>query len=376
MYQGSRITHNVKWLLLIATTLVTLGLVFIYSASSVFALEKFCSSHYFVKKQLIGVVLGIIGLIVIRALPLSLIKKITPYAFWGSLLLTAGTLVPGLSRHIHGSSRWLSLGGFAFQPSELLKATFIMYLAYLLTKKEHRINTFSAAYLPLLMVMGITALILLKQPDFGLTVTLVTTAFLLFFIAGIPTHHLLLSIAPLIPAVIGLILYKPYRVKRILTFLNPWDDPQGSGFQIIQSLIAIGSGSVWGLGIGHSKQKFFYLPMQHTDFIFSIIAEETGFMGATFIIVLFIAFLFVGMRIAWHMHDRYCMFTTLGFVILISLQAVINIFVTTGLLPTKGIGLPFVSYGNSALICSISMLGLIINGAHDARVNHSYGLKK
>ena len=348
----------------IVGTLLVIGLLFIYSASSIFALEKFGQSHYFVKKQLVGLVLGILGLVLIQMFPLQLIKKITPFFFWGSLGLTSLTLVHPFAVHIHGSSRWINLFGLSFQPSELLKIAFIMYLAYFLAKKERNLSSLWHTYIPFIVILGSTCAMLLKQPDFGLTVTLFITSFILLFIAHIPTKHMVISALGLIPVVIALIVFKPYRVQRILTFLNPWIDPQGSGFQIIQSLIAIGSGNFWGVGISHSKQKFFYLPMQHTDFIFSIIAEETGFFGSLLLISLFILLLYFGMHIAWGLPDTFSTFTTLGFIILISLQTIINLAVTTGLVPTKGIGLPFVSYGNTALVCNLLMVGLLINLVH------------
>ncbi len=213
----------------------------------------------------------------------------------------------------------------------------------------------------------ITAILLLYQPDFVKAVTLSITSTLMFFIAGCNLTHLGPTLGSLVP-VAGLLIYmKPYRVQRVLTFLNPWEDPQGAGFQIIQSLIAIGSGSVSGVGIAQSKQKFFYLPMQHTDFIFSIIAEETGFIGASALIGLYILFLYTGLRIARTLRDPFCYYTTIGYVVLTSLQALINLFVATGLMPTKGLGLPFISYGNSALLCNLIMLGLIINFVYNNR---------
>ena len=341
--------------------LIIIGIVFIYSSSSVYALEKLGSAHYFVKKQIIGLIIGFIGLIAAFLFPLKIIKKLTPYIFWSTLLLTVGTLVKGISQNIHGSSRWLKIFGFSFQPSEMLKVAFVMYIAYIISKKENKLSSFFNAYVPVMIIVGIVSLILLMQPDFGTTVTLASTAFILIFIAKFKTAHLIFTLACMIPAAISLVYLKPYRLKRILTFLNPWEDPKGAGFQIIQSLIAIGSGSLWGVGIANSKQKFFYLPMQHTDFIFSIIAEETGFIGSLVIISLFITFTYLGMRIAWQLQDKYCIFTILGFVVLVSLQAIINLAVATGLVPTKGIGLPFVSYGNTALVCSLCMVGLIIN---------------
>lgn len=351
-------------LLFVCALLIFAGLLFIYSSSSVYAIEKFGESYYFVKKQIIAVLLGFIGLSIARLVPLQFIKKLTPIGFFGSLVLTAATLIPQLSVRIHGSSRWLNVPGFSFQPSELLKISLILYLAYLLDKHKNKHSSLSHTYIPLIIILGIMCAVLLKQPDFGLTVTLFITAFSMLFITQLQTKHILFALAGIIPGAVALVLFKPYRLKRILTFLDPWADPQGAGFQIIQSLIAIGSGNFTGLGITHSKQKFFYLPMQHTDFIFSIIAEETGFFGCALLISLYLLLLYFGMKIAWQLTDRFSMLATFGFITLISLQTVINLAVATGLAPTKGIGLPFVSYGNTSLICSMIILGLIMNMVH------------
>ncbi len=345
----------------IAMICVIIGMVFIYSSSSVYALERLGSADYYLRKQVAGFALGIVALFIIRFLPLAFIKQWVPWVFIGTLFLTALTFVPGFGQSIHGSQRWIFIAGFGFQPSEALKMAYVVYLGFLLEKKQYRLSSFTRGYLPILSVLGITALLLLMQPDFGQAVTLSLTTFLLLFIAQCQMKHLMLTLGSLLP-VAGLLIYmKPYRVKRVLSFLNPWDDPQGSGFQIIQSLIAIGSGNLTGVGIAQSKQKFFYLPMQHTDFIFSIIAEETGFLGASALIGLYILFLYTGFRIARTLRDPFCYYTTIGYVTLTSLQALINLFVATGLMPTKGLGLPFISYGNSALLCNLIMLGLIIN---------------
>ncbi len=342
------------------TALVIIGLLFIYSASSVAALELHGSPHYFLKKQLLGLLVGLVAFWFARTLPLSFIKSISPLLFFSSLMLTALTLMPSLGSRIHGSSRWLQLGSFSFQPSELLKVAFVLYLARFLDTHQYKAPSLRR-YISFLMIVGMASLVLLKQPDFGMTVTICATAFMMLFIVHANLTHLIITMLAAIPAGAALIYFKPYRWQRILTFLNPWDDPQGAGFQIIQSLIAIGSGSWLGIGVSHSKQKFFYLPMQHTDFIFSIIAEETGFVGATLLILLYGLLLYFGMRIAWQLNDLFSTLLVLGFVMLISLQAVINIAVACGLVPTKGIGLPFVSYGNSALVASLIMVGLICN---------------
>lgn len=362
---AQKIKKDLRIFIGIVACLIIIGILFVYSASSVFALEHYGSTYYFVKQQLKGLILGIVCIIFIQILPSIFFKKITPLFFLSSLCVTAATLLPFLSKQIHGSSRWVSFHGFGFQPSELLKVSFIMYLAYFLDKKIDRRNSFIHGYLPLLVVVGLSCLLILKQPDFGLAITLCLATFALLFVANFNVKYLLVTVGACIPVIIGLIVSRPYRLQRILTFLNPWQDPHGSGFQIIQSLIAIGSGSVWGIGIGNSKQKFFYLPMQHTDFIFSIIAEETGFVGCVCIIVLFILFLYYGIKIANSMKTNFAFFTIFGFIILMNLQAIMNMAVVSGLVPTKGVGLPFISYGNTALVCSLLMIGIIINLTRD-----------
>lgn len=345
----------------IIALLVMWGLIAIYSSSSVYALAKYGDAAFYVKKQLIGCIIGLIGLSIIQFFPPRFISYMTPALFIGSWIVTLFTLIPHIGQSIHGSNRWIFIGPISFQPSELLKVTFIMYMAYLLSKKQSKITSLWQSFLPLLSILGITAIVLLKQPDFGQTVTLCITAFLLFFVAHCKMKHLLITASSLIP-VAGLLIYlSPYRFMRILNYLDPWHDPQGSGFQIIQSLIAIGSGQLTGVGLAQSKQKFFYLPMQHTDFIFSIIAEETGFIGCMIILLCFMLFLYCGICIALSFDDLFASYTTLGFTFLITIQALINFAVTTGVAPTKGLGLPFLSYGNSALMCNIAFLGVIIS---------------
>ena len=324
-------------------------------------LEKCGSANYFVLKQIIAFFIGLSGIIAIQWVPTKIIQKLSPYAMLIALGLTLMTFIPAFARRIHGASRWISIGGIAFQPSELLKMALIVYVAYILSKKDWSQASIIHDYIPLLIIISLPCISILAQPDFGLTVTLAVTLFIMFFLASFRLKHLMISLSGLLPIAIGLMLLKPYRLKRILVFLNPWDDPLGSGFQIIQSLIAIGSGGFWGLGIGNSRQKFFYLPMQHTDFIFSVIAEETGFIGTVTIIGLYILLLYFGLRIAGHVNNSFASLVIAGFSMVTSLQAIINIAVTTGLVPTKGIGLPFVSYGNTALICNLLMVGIIVN---------------
>jgi cell division protein FtsW len=351
--KNKQLRADMHILLGIIIIIIIVGSLFIYASSSVYALESFGSASYFVEKQLVGIALGFVGLVIAALIPFPIIKKATPLFFVSSLALTALSLIPQFASRIHGSSRWIRLLGFSFQPSELLKVGLLLYLAHFLEKKLSRQESIFTTFIPLMIMLGIPSAILLKQPDFGFTVTLVSTALIVCFIMQFQVKQIFFSMIGLIPLVIALIAHQPYRVKRITTFLNPWSDPQGSGFQIIQSLIAIGSGGFTGIGIGQSKQKFFYLPMQHTDFILSIIAEETGFVGIFFLITLYLMLLYFGLRIASNMRDTFSQAFTYGAVILISLQAVINMAVTTGMAPTKGIGLPFISYGNTGLITNI-----------------------
>ena len=359
------VLKDVRILVGITLVLSIIGCIFIYSSSSVYALEKYGSANYFVIRQVIGFLIGFFGIIAIQWVPATTIQKLSPYALLISLALTALTFIGHFARRIHGASRWISIGGIAFQPSELLKMAVIVYVAYILSKKDWSQASFIHDYIPLLIIISIPCVCILAQPDFGLTVTLACTIFMMFFLASFRLRHLMLSLLVLLPIGVGLMLLKPYRLKRILVFLNPWDDPLGSGFQIIQSLIAVGSGGFWGLGIGNSRQKFFYLPMQHTDFIFSVIAEETGFIGSTIVIALYMLMLYFGLRISWRLTNKFASLVVAGFSMVTGLQAIINIAVTTGLVPTKGIGLPFVSYGNTSLVCNLLMVGIIINLARE-----------
>lgn len=363
----NRLRSDVRFFLGIVITLTLVGLVFIYSASSIFALEKYGSAHFFLKKQAFFLLPSLAGFFFFALVPLSLWRKFAPLLFLFSLGLTALTFVPGLALRCHGSNRWLVVAGFGFQPSELLKLFFFMYLGFFLEKKQNKIKSLFYTYIPFLIILGVTFVILLRQPDFGSVITIFSTALMLFFIAECKMFYLVVTGLCACPLIVYLVLTKSYRLNRVLIFLNPWADPQGRGFQIIQSLIAIGSGNVWGMGISNSKQKFFYLPMQHTDFIFPIIAEEVGFVGSMLLISLYVLFCFLGLRIAMSLQTPFAFFTSLGFVLFISLQSVINLMVTSGLLPTKGLGLPFISYGGTALVCLWCMIGFIVNCARAER---------
>lgn len=352
-------------LLICCFVAVLIGLVFIYAASSVFAQEKKGDGAFFVKRQLIGALVGFAGAVLLSRIPFVYLKRITIPFFAVTLVCTAATILPGIGVKIHGAARWIRLPGIVFQPSELLKYAALLCMALVLSRYEGVDRFVVRRYGLMLGVIVAAAAVLLLQPDFGMAVTIAMTGFCLLFIAYNDWRYVLLLALAALP-VAGFLVYKaPYRLKRLLVFLDPWADPQGAGFQIIQSLIAIGSGGVTGLGLGNSRQKFFYLPMQHTDFIFSIIAEEIGLLGGIALIFLFILITYLGIRLSWQVQDAYARYLVLGFTLITSLQAIINCAVAIGMFPTKGIGLPFISYGNSSLVCAIAYLGIIARAVHE-----------
>lgn len=360
-YVYQKLKSQLRIFLGLVFILSILGLVFIYSSSCIYSFEKFGSSFYFVKKQFFGLLGALCAFVFFANVPLKFLKKISFFIFVFSLLLVLLTLVPGLGVHMNGSSRWVRLFGFVFQPSEFLKIAIFLYLAKVLENRKSKNFTFFGSYLPLLLIVGVSMLALLMQPDFGTSVTIFLTFFSLIFIFFMSWKYILITIAGAVPTLIFLVLLKPYRLKRLFIYLDPWQDPQGAGFQVIQSLIAIGSGGLTGVGISQSKQKFFYLPMQHTDFIFSIIAEEIGFLGSSILVTLYLVIFFLGVKMATKLQSFYSQVIVLSFTILLTIQFLINIGVACGILPTKGIGLPFISSGASCLISSFAMIGLISN---------------
>ena len=365
MFTKQKITHDATIIQIIVAILLIIGIIFIYSSSSFYSIERYGTAFYYVRRQLIGLGIGIIAYFIGRYLPIKFLNEMSLISLVATLLVTLLPLMNVIGRKIHGSHRWINIFGFTFQPSECLKVAMVIYIASFLARKKNELHSLKKSYLPVLTVLGIVTIILLKQPDFGCAVTICATTLCMLFLADVNLKYLGYTVLASLPGLLTLAYLQPYRWKRILTYLDPWKDPQGSGFQIIQSLIAVGSGGLWGTGIAQSQQKYFYLPMQHTDFIFSIIAEEIGFIGSILLISLFCLFTFFGFKISWNLKNLFSTYLVQGITILITLQSLINIFVSTGLAPTKGIGLPFISYGNTALICNLFMIGLMMNAAHD-----------
>ena len=278
-----------------------------------------------------------------------------------SLFLLILVLIPGIGREVSGANRWFRFKFISFQPSELANIAVIIYIADFITRKENQIRTLLKGFLPPMLILGFTVLLILMQPDLGTSLALGMVVFIMLFVAGARLSYLLTVVLVTLPLLAVLIFSVPYRRMRIMAFLNPWLDPKGSGFQIIQSQIALGSGGIFGLGLGQSKQKLFYLPAAHTDFIFSIIGEELGLLGTLGVVILFMILLYQGFKVVKNASGKFGYFLSLGLVLIISFKAVINIGVSCGLLPTKGLPLPFISYGGSSLIFDMVSVGILMN---------------
>ncbi|MFH1857901.1 MAG: putative lipid II flippase FtsW, partial [Candidatus Omnitrophota bacterium] len=270
-------------------------------------------------------------------------------------------LIPPFGKESGGANRWFRIGGFSFQPSEITKIILLIYMADFLSRKKHILHQFREGFLPALLVMALVVGLILLQPDFGTAMAIATVLLFMFFLAGVKIPQLGLTVACFIPVSVFYILLKPHAWRRIMAFLAPERDPQGIGFQIIQSFVALGSGGLFGVGLGQSKQKLFYLPASHTDFIFSIIGEELGLLGTLSVVVLFFLFTWSCYRILRKVQDGFGRLLGFGITAMITLEALVNIGVACGALPTKGLPLPFISYGGSALIANLIGVGFLLN---------------
>ncbi len=348
-------------LLMTTVLLICVGVVMIFSASSIYSWENYKDPAFFLKRHIIFLMLGIMVAFLIMCLDYRKLKQYSKPLLACSLILLVLVLVPGLGREVGGARRWFRFKFFSFQPSELASLALIIYMADFISRKKNVINNFWQGFLPAMMVLGLTVGMIIIQPDLGTTLALVILVFIMFFLAGLRLSYLLYMGLVSLPMLFILVFSVPYRRARIFAFLNPWADPKGSGFQIIQSQVALGSGGFFGLGPGHSLQKLFYLPAAHTDFVFSIIGEELGLLGTLAIIILFIIFIHQGYKIARNAPDTFGHFLALGLILMLALKAAINIGVSCGLLPTKGLPLPFISYGGSSFIFDLIYVGLLLN---------------
>jgi len=345
------------WLFGVAVVLLSVGVVMVYSASAIVAAERFHDPYFFLKKQIFWALLG--------ALALWLALRVDYRRLEG---LVVPLLLAPRGQAINGTRRWIRLGPVSFQPAELAKLALVVYLAAFLARRRDALGDFRRDLLPPLAVAGMLAALVLAQPDLGSSLTLVALTFALLFLAGGRVRHLALVLAPALPLLAVAVWAAPYRIRRVTTFLDPWSDPRGSGFQIIQSWLAFGNGGLLGQGIGGSQQKLFYLPEAHTDFIFAIVGEELGLVGALAIVGLFVVLAWRGLRIGLRAPEPFGAYLALGITLLIATQAIVNLGVVTGLLPTKGLPLPFISFGGSALLVTMLATGVLLNISQHANV--------
>lgn len=355
-------------LFVVVAILLAVGVVMIYSASAIYAGEKMGDNFFYLKRHLIYLIMGLAVMLGVMALDMQKVRAFAkPLVFISALMLLA-VLVPHIGKSAGGARRWFSLGPLNFQPSEFAKFAVIIYIADFAARRKALMKTFWRGYVPPMAVIGGIAVLVLAEPDLGTAIAVVVIGLLMLFASGVNVFHIAASVLVSLPALYVLIFSTPYRKKRMLAFLNPWADKRGVGFQIIQSFVALGSGGLFGVGLGQSRQKLFYLPASHTDFIFSIIGEELGFFGAACVVILFMIFIWQGMRIAFSAEDDFLRFLCFGIVSLIAFEAIVNIGVVSGLLPTKGLPLPFISYGGSALLFHLMAVGVILNIAKTSEV--------
>jgi cell division protein FtsW len=362
MADKKAVNQGYDYLLLVPSLLLLgLGLVIIYSASSSLAEYRLGDSYYFLKKQAVFCLIGLGLMILAKNIPNTLYKKLVYPALFLSFALLALLFVPSLGAKVGGASRWLRFAGLSFQPSELAKLSLALYLAYSMAKQGPNMSRFSIGFLPHVLVAGGFMSLILLQPDLGTSVIIGCWVLILLFVGGAKLFQLFTAVLLFMPIVLWLISQADYRMKRWSAFLNPWEDPEGLGFQIIHSFLAIGSGGIFGVGLGNSKQKLFYLPEPHTDFIFSVVAEELGLVGLTVIVVLFGVLITRGIKIALNANDLYSSYLAMGISSFLGLQVLINMGVVMGLLPTKGLTLPLISYGGSSLVISLLGIGILLN---------------
>lgn len=348
-------------LLLITFALMGIGLVMLYSSSSIIAQQRFGDSMHFVKKQILFVLLGLAVLIVSKNLPYVLYRRFV-YAILGiSLLSLIIVLLPQVGHRVGGARRWLRFGPISMQPAEFAKLALIIYISYSLAKKKERVREFSVGYVPHLAVSALFIGLIVMQPDLGTAVTFAVLAFFLLFAAGVRLRYLMATGLVLIPLLALAIARKGYRWERLLAFLNPWRDPSDTSFQLLHSLLALGSGGPLGVGLGFGRQKLFYLPEPHTDFILAVIGEETGLVGVSIVLLLYALLIYKGVKISLTAPDRFGTYLAFGLTLTIGLQALINSAVVMGLLPTKGLPLPLISYGGSSLLTNLAAIGILMN---------------
>lgn len=362
-------THARTPLIWLLTALALFGLIAVASASSVIGRQNFGDEFFFFKHQLLsGFLPGLIGFMIARRLPNGFLRRLAFPGYLLAIVLLGLVFAPNIGYHYGGASRWLALGPLSFQPSDFAKIALIVYLAAWFEKQGPAIKTLRGGLMPFLIIVGVIGGLLLLEPDVGTLVVTVVTALAMFFLAGGKLRHI--AAAVLIGAIIvaSFVALSPERTKRITTFLNPGRDTQGSSYHVNQSLVAIGSGGIFGRGLGQSRQKYNYLPEPAGDAIFAVIGEELGFMGASFLVLLYLGIAHQGLRLAQAVRDEFGRLLITGIIALVTVQAFVNIAATTSLLPFTGVTLPMVSYGGTSLAIFMTAFGLVFSFAAQAAI--------
>ena len=341
--------------------LVTFGIIMIYSSSYIWAEYKFNDAYKYVKQQSLFAIIGTILMIIVSKIDYKIYYKKAWPIFICSIILLILVLIPGIGSVRNGSRSWFGIGSFGIQPSEAAKLSLIILTSKYLTNSNKFIKDIKKGVLPILGVLFLVFALIMLEPDFGTGIVIVMTIIVLLFVSGVKMNFFIkLGVLGLLGVVV-LVIIAPYRMERIISFINPWSDPLGSGFQIIQSLYAIGPGGLLGLGFGNSVQKHFYLPEPQTDFIFSIISEEFGFLGVIIVATLFITIIYSGFKIAMNCEDKFGKYLAFGITFGLAFQTMLNLMVVVGLIPVTGVTLPFLSYGGSSLLISLINMGILLN---------------
>ncbi|HEY3102872.1 MAG TPA: putative lipid II flippase FtsW [Pyrinomonadaceae bacterium] len=349
-----------KWLFSATVGLALFGVVMVYSASAVIAVQENHNQFHYVLKQGVWTLIGFGAMFLMMRFDYQLLNR--GWIVYGLLLVTILLLLAVFAfPAVNGARRWIKVSGFSAQPSELAKLSLAMFIAYFVERRAGQEQSFWQTFLPCMFALGIIAGLVVKEPDLGTALMLAIIAFTMCFAGGVRPRHMVYATVPALLFVGKMLVFTPFRMKRLTAFVDPWADAQGTGYQVVQSLIAVGSGGQHGLGFAQGRQKLLFLPFAHSDFIFAVIGEELGLIGALIVIFVFAVFLWRGMRAALRAPDRFGMLLGVGIVVGIVAQALLNMSVVLALLPTKGIPLPFISYGGSSLVPTLAGVGILLN---------------
>ncbi len=352
--------------LIIVLMLLCYGLIMVFSASSAHAHYRYDDAYYFIKRQFAWALIGLGIMFTVSRISYKTIYRYAIHIMAIAIVLLIA--VPFVGTTVNGAKRWIGFGSFSFQPSEVAKFAIIVFLARSLTVNTQALKTFTKGFLPYIVIIGLLAMLVFIEPHLSAAIVIALTGFIILWAAGAKISHFLTIGIPAAGLASLAVLSAEYRLERVLTFLDPFKDMSGDGYQVVQSLYAIGSGGFWGLGLGQSRQKFLYLPEPQNDFIFSIVCEELGFIGALLVLVLFVFLIWRGVKIAVHAPDKFSKLTVIGIIGLIAIQVIINIAVVTSSLPATGMPLPFFSYGGTSLVFILAEMGVILSVSRECEL--------